>query len=185
MSVEIPEVDYHGNISLSEDGTAKISYRGLPLSIYNYDELTITATCTYKKELVTGIFKTTGLALASYAYDMESIGTPGAAPHPVVSYHWEREEIKAGGTAKLIIRVDNKGEGELYRLVAVVHSSADFVDGKRIELGRIDPDDYRERMWVIQVPKEWKDTKIDLTIEFEEYNNNIPESFDTQFTIIQ
>ena len=111
------------------NGIAIIPYSDLPLEIFNSENLSFDAKMNYEGKEIIGSRITNGKKLSYYVYDMKSRGSPAAGPYPIVTYSWEKNMVKAGDTAKLKIRVENKGKGELYRFVAIAQSHASFVDG--------------------------------------------------------
>jgi len=166
-----------------DNGVGKILYSELHSEIFSYEEIKFFAKANYKGKEISGVLVAKGRDLSFHYFDMGSFGMVVANPRPVVTYRWDRETVRAGETAKLYIKVVNEGEGILYQLVAVAHSHSTFIGSKRAEFGRINPGESREHIMLFKIPETWAGDKINIKIEFEEYNKNAPRGFTTQLKI--
>src|SRR3989304_1085536 len=90
--------------------------------------------------------------------------------------------VKAGEKITLTVTVSNMGEMPLYQLRGISSSKNGLFDKLEFILGKIDKDATKSYSTTVEIPKNSLDREDEVTIKFEELNQNKPK--DIKFNII-
>ena len=112
--------------------------------------------------------------------DMVSASEPQLMPKPVASLSWDTGEIKAGSQARLHLDIENQGKGDLYRFVAETDSRLSMFDQKRLEFGRIPPNQSRTLTFTFETNSEAISQEVPILVRFEEHNDYVPDAINTK-----
>ena len=116
----------------------------------------------------------------SRGVDMVSALSPQLMPKPVASLSWDTGEIKAGSQARLHLDIENQGKGDLYRFVAETDSRLSMFDQKRLEFGRIPPNQSRTLTFTFETNSEAISQEVPILVRFEEHNDYVPDAINTK-----
>ena len=119
----------------------------------------------------------------SNGVDMLVSGQPQLMPKPVATANWDSGEIRAGSEARLNLQVENRGKGDLYRFIAETDSRVSLFDQRQLEFGHIPPNGSRTLSFTFDTNPETTSQEIPVLVQFEEYNNYVPDSITTKLYI--
>jgi hypothetical protein len=121
----------------------------------------------------------------SEATDTETATVPGG-PAPaleVAAFEVEGNELRAGASRTLNVRIANRGPGTAYRVVATVHSSIDALHGRRLSFGTIKPGSGKLRMLALTVPATETAHDVMLVLALAEANGVVPRNLNRRVAI--
>lgn len=101
---------------------------------------------------------------------------PSPPPLPETELVIHPMEVRAGGAVTLTLTARNKGKGPLYRFQARTKSNDPVLDSHLFYFGKLEGGQSAEDTVTLQIPSDHLDGDIPVGVEFEEYNNFVPES---------
>jgi len=94
----------------------------------------------------------------------------------------ENKKVKAGEKIAITVDVENTGDAPFYQLRGISSSENGLYDKHEFIFGKVDPGEKKSYSSTIDIPKNSLDREDEVTIKFEELNQNNPE--DLTFTIV-